>query len=417
VPAFNYNNLTLSGIRTGANNVSLVNGGTVGVAGTFSPIATFGTGGYVVTGNTVNYNGTGAQTITAFNYNSLTISGARTTNSVTLPSGATVGVAGTFSPAATFTTGGYAIAGSIVNYNGTGAQTVAAFNYNHLTLSGARTGANNVTLVNGGTVGIAGTFSPIATFGTGGYVVTGNTVEYNGSAAQTLNVFSFANLKVNNASGLTLSAGNATVSATLTFTSGVVTTTGTNTVITTASCATPSVLRVSGHISGRLQKAIPTGNSSCVFELGGSSAATYTPVTTTYSNIVIAGNILGSVTSADHPSLSGSGIDTAKSVNRYWGLGSPVTLPLPSAPAGNTYSAVFTFVAGDLDAGAATGAFLIRRYSGGTWSTVTAGTRTGTTTQGTGLLLTTGYGDFALGEAANTNFGRERQFIYSREQY
>jgi hypothetical protein len=414
VPAFSYNNLTLSGART-INALTLANGGTINVAGVFSPTATFSTGGYVVTNNTVNFNGSGAQTIPAFNFNSLTISGARTTNSVTLVSGGTIGVAAAFSATATFTTGGYVITGNTVNFNGTGAQTVTAFNYNNLTISGARA-ANNVTLANGGTVGIAGTFAPSATFTTGGYVVTNNTVEYNGAAAQTLNAFSFAGLRINNSNGLTLSAGNATVSGTLTLTSGVVTT-GANTVITTASCAAPSVSRTSGHIAGRLQKTIPTGSTSCTCELGGATAAVYTPVVSSYSTVTTGGNVLASVTGSDHASLSGSGIDNTKSVNRYWTLATPVTGALPSAAAGNTYSVVFTFVAGDLDAGAATGSFVIKRYSASTWSSVTVGSKTATSTQGTGLLLASGYGDFALGEAANSNFAREKQFIYSRELY
>jgi hypothetical protein len=43
--------------------------------------------------------------------------------------------------------------------NGTVAQTVPAFNFNNLTISGSRT-TFSVTLVNGGTIGVAGTFAP-----------------------------------------------------------------------------------------------------------------------------------------------------------------------------------------------------------------------------------------------------------------
>jgi hypothetical protein len=419
VPTFDYHNLTISGVRTINTSVTFANGGTVGVAGTFNPSATFsGTGQYVVTNNTIDFNGTGAQTVPAFTYNNLTLSGARTTNSVTLVSGGTITVQGTFNPSATFSSGGYVVTGNTINFNTTGAQTVPAFNYNNLTISGART-TNSVTLANGGTVGIAGTFNPSASFTSGGYVVTNNTVEYNGSAAQTLNVFTFANLRINNASGLTLSAGHATIGGTLTFTTGVVTTTGTNTVITTANCAAPSVSRTSGHVAGRLQKAIPTGASTCVFEVGGSTAADYTPVQTSYASVTSAGNVLAVVTAGDHPSLSGSGIDTTQSVNRYWTLNTPVTGALPSAGAGATYDALFTFVpavAGEVDAGANALIFVIKRFSA-SWTGVTLGSRTATSTGGTTLLMTTGYGDFALGEPTVTNFGREQQFIYSRELY
>jgi hypothetical protein len=72
-----------------------------------------------------------------------------------------------------------------VNFNGTGAQTVAARNFYNLTISGARAG-NNITLSNGGTVKINGTFSPVATFSSGNYVTTNNTIEFGGSSAQSI---------------------------------------------------------------------------------------------------------------------------------------------------------------------------------------------------------------------------------------
>jgi hypothetical protein len=194
--AYNYYNLAISGNRT-SNNVTLVNG-TIGVAGAFVPSASFSTGGYIVAGNTMNFNGTGSQTIPAFNYNNLTISGARTVNSVTFDNTGTIGVAGIFNPSATFTSGGWITAGSTIDFNGTGNQTIPAFNYYNLTISGNR-GANNVTLVNGGTIGISGTFLPAAVFTSGGYVVTNNTINFNGSGSQTIPAFNYNNLTVSGA--------------------------------------------------------------------------------------------------------------------------------------------------------------------------------------------------------------------------
>jgi hypothetical protein len=409
VRATSYYNLTLSGARTGANNITLPNGGTVNIAGAFSPMATFGTGNYVITGNTINFTGSGAQTVPAFNYNNLTISGARTA-SVTLENGGTIGVAAAFSPTATFSSGGWVVTGNTVNFNGTGAQTVPAFDYNNLTISGARA-ANSVTLANGGTVGVLGTFTPSATFTSGAYVVTNNTVEYKGASAQTLAPFSYAGLRINNASGVTLSGGNATATGVLTLTAGLLTT-GSTSMITTGTCAT-SVSRpggTPGHVVGLLQKAIPAGASNCTFEVG-TSAAAYTPINTSYTGVTSAGNVLGSVTAGDHPNVSGSGVDGTRSVNRYWTLTTPTTGALP---VGGTYSATFNFLAGDLDAGAATGSFVVVRYFGGTWSSTTTGARTGTSTQATGLAA---YGDFEVGESAPSNFAREQQFIYTRELY
>ncbi len=205
IPAFNFNNLTVTNTH-GANAVTLVNGGTIGVAGTFTP----GTSTFTITGNTMDFNGAGAQTIPAFNFNNLTSSnvGART-----LAGSGTIGVAGTFTPGGN----AYTITGSTVNFNGTGAQTVPTFNFNNLTISGAH-GVNNVTLVNGGTIGVAGNFSPTATFAGGNYVVTNNTVDFNGTGAQSVGApFNFNNLTISGNHGgaaITLAAGTIGIAGT-----------------------------------------------------------------------------------------------------------------------------------------------------------------------------------------------------------
>jgi len=79
------------------------------------------------TGNTVNYNGTGAQTVKNVNYYNLTFSGARTTNIITI-NGA-VGVAGALTNGALFSSpGNFVLTGSTFSFNGTGAQTVISLN-------------------------------------------------------------------------------------------------------------------------------------------------------------------------------------------------------------------------------------------------------------------------------------------------
>ena len=167
IPAFNYGSLNLSG-----GDRVLASTGVIGICGAFTP----GAGSYTITGSTIDYNGTGAQTVSVFNYNNLTISGARTTNNISLASGI-VGVAGVFNPSASFTTGNYVVTGNTVNYNGANGQTIAAFNYNNLTST------NNDRILQGsGNIGIAGAFTP----GTGTYTTAGSTVVYNGTIAQTV---------------------------------------------------------------------------------------------------------------------------------------------------------------------------------------------------------------------------------------
>jgi hypothetical protein len=169
VPPINYGNLNISG-----GNRTLANAGTIGVCGTYTP----GAGVITITSSTVNFNGTTAQTVSASSYNNLTISNARTTNNITLSG--LINVAGVFNPSATFTSGNYLVTGNTVNYNGANGQTIVAFNYNNLSSTN-----NNRVLQNTGNIGIAGAFTP----GIGIYTTTGSTVVFNGVANQTVPVF------------------------------------------------------------------------------------------------------------------------------------------------------------------------------------------------------------------------------------
>lgn len=84
---------------------------------------------------TVNYNGSGAQTIAALRYANLTISNDRAGETVQLPASDTIKVAGTFTVSAT--NYGVDATGSVFEYNGDNLQTVTPFSYNNLVLSGA----------------------------------------------------------------------------------------------------------------------------------------------------------------------------------------------------------------------------------------------------------------------------------------
>src|SRR5262249_11138763 len=138
-------------------------GGTLRIGGA-STLPVFATYAFDPAG-TVEYYGAAAQTITAVNYGSLVSS---STGARALPSGGTIGIAGTFVPGAN----AYTTTGSTINYNGAGLQTIAGFNYNNLTSSssGAR------VLASSGTIGVAGAFTP----GANSYTVAGSTTSFNG---------------------------------------------------------------------------------------------------------------------------------------------------------------------------------------------------------------------------------------------
>jgi hypothetical protein len=209
---------------------------------------------------------------------------------------------------------------STVDYSGSGAQTVVAQNYGNLTISAARS-TNNVTLANSGTIGVAGTLSDTATFSTGGTVTTGSTVAYNGSGSQTLTVLSpiaagsvmYNHLTINNASGVTL-GGNVTVGGTLTLSSGNITTNSNSIYIN----STGSVSRTSGHVVGNFKKNVATGATSKTFEIG--SAGNYTPVTVAFASVTVAGDLTASTTAGDHANIGTSTINPGKTANRFWTL-------------------------------------------------------------------------------------------------
>lgn len=173
IPPFNYGNLN----ATGGDRV-LSNTGTIGICGTF----TRGAGAYTVTGSTVNYNGSGAQTISAGNYNNLTISNARGTANLTLPSG-TISVAGTFDVSTLSAFTPVVNASSVFDFTSAGAQTIPAFFYGQLNNSGngSRTWASS------GTIDIAQGFSPTTATNT----ITGSTIRYSSTDAVTLTLSNF----------------------------------------------------------------------------------------------------------------------------------------------------------------------------------------------------------------------------------
>ena len=191
---FNASTFQITGNATGALSLAASTGLTLAGSTSFPTLFTDIT---LDCASTVTYSGTLAQTIQALDYGTLAISGARTTRSVTFEAaiGICNNTTTCFNPTAAFTTGGYITTGSTIDFKGTGAQTIRAFNYNNLTISGART-TNSITLISAGTIGISGVFNPTAIFTTGDYITTSNTINYNGTGAQTITDFDYNSLTI-----------------------------------------------------------------------------------------------------------------------------------------------------------------------------------------------------------------------------
>lgn len=290
--------LQAGNFAVGANTLTL-NGAATSSGGTFSSAAT----------GTVNYNqSSNGQAVLSGDYGNLTFSNFNKdlTN-------ASIGVAGAFT---TGTATGHITTGSTFNFNGTTPQTIPAFNYFNLTSSssGAR------TLSSTGTISIAGAFTP----GTNVYTVTGSTLAFVGTSAQTLPAFTYNNLQTNNAAGFTL-AGSATVNGNLALVNGVINA-GAN-ILTLATTATVSrdpgctasnscFVANDANAGGVFKQLSPTTPSSFVFPVGtiGGTDNGYSPVS--LSNIVSAAASGLTVRAIDQTSPAVA----STAITRYWQL-------------------------------------------------------------------------------------------------
>jgi hypothetical protein len=379
IAAQNYGNLvsSLSGARTLAITAP------IGIAGTFTP----GANAYTITGSTISYNGAGTQTIAAFNYNNLSneLTGAR----ILAPSG-TIGIAGVFTPGAN----SYTNTGSSINFNG-GSQIIPAFTYFNLLTSG--TGVKTI----GGTVTANGSL----TLGGGSLTNAGFTVTVNGDVTNSVTNFGtgnitlasgasthslsgtgiYYNVEVNDAAGAALLT-NMTVNGTLTLTAGKVAT-GANRVIMGVG---GNVVRVAGYVDGNLQKNVATGNALRTFEIGDTSG--YTPVVMQFTNVTTAGNVTVRTTGGEHSDIGNSGVFSLRDVNRYWSATNSGTVFA-------NLGATFTFLSSDVDAGAVPTNFIAALKAGGAWTLPAVVSRTTTNIQVAGM---TALGDSVVGESVPT---------------
>lgn len=202
VAATNSANLTINGNTLTVNGSTYnVSGGTVTGSAT-SNIVLNGSGNlatFSVTGglNNLTLNRTGDQVTLAAD---LSLAGALTLTAGTFSAGTQTltlnGTGSVISGAGTFTSSST----GTVNY-AQNAQNVYAANYGNLTFG---TGLKTFPA---STVGIAGSLTP----GTATYSMTGNTVDFNGTSAQSIPAFTFNDLNITNAGGTVTATGAVTV--------------------------------------------------------------------------------------------------------------------------------------------------------------------------------------------------------------
>jgi hypothetical protein len=380
VSSFIYNNLSLEGSGTKTISTSNSSGPSpaVMIAGAFSvnPAVTVDA---LSTKSNIEFVGSGAQTVPAMQYYNLVVASERGANNVTFQPG-TIKIAGTFVPLATFTApsggtaGSYVLTGTTFEYDGDGSslQSIAAFGYNNLTID-PRAGSVTFISINSSDIfGIRGAFQPGALTSGGGYTLadsssgTYSTFIFSGSAAQTVPAVpgaDYANLAVYNASGISL-GGNITVDDTLTLRSGIVNTAG-NT-LTVGSAGSISRTSGGGWVEGNLEMTVPAGTaantSSTTFIVG--TAANYTPVIITTTSTSTSSSATGLLTVSVGPLAfdAASGLNAADTVPVEWS----VTAPLASTFAG-PYDATLTYT-GLVPAGVDPTGFAVAQLSNNVWS-------------------------------------------------
>ena len=257
--------------------------------------------------------------------------------------------------------------------------------------------------INIGAGNTSGNWTNNGTFTQGNTTVTftgtSGTPAISGATATTFN-----NLTINKASNNLTVNTTSTVNGTLTFTNGDIVT-GANRVIlgTAATVATPSA---ASYVFGTVQKNYSAAGTF-TFPVG--DANNYTPVTIQATAGFTAGNLSINTTGNDHPFVTApiatTGIDAAKSVNRFW------TLTASGLPAASTYNATFNFINGtpvDLDAAANTANFVVQRYDGSNWNPTTLGI-TGASSTSISAVANV-YGDFAIGEGLSNINGNPGAF-------
>jgi hypothetical protein len=321
------------------------------------------------------------------------------------------------SPVPTITTLTATFAGNTMNYTGTGAQTVKATTYYNLGFSGARD-ANNITI--NGIVGVAGTLTNIATFGTGNFVLTGSTITYNGTGAQTVTNLNYNNLTLSGGGAKTLDPAMATIGGTLTL-SG------------TASTTTVAALTIGGNLVVGTGTTFATGTTNtCILGVTGTTSITGTLTiantgTQTFTGAVTV-NSGGTLTEsaaavvAIAGSLTNNGTYTASTgVHTFSGAAKTISgtsiISIPTA----TFTGAYTN-SGTLTVGTLLTIIGVTLTNNGTITATAALSGTGGLTQGTNATLnigsTSGITTLTATAAGNTvNYIGAVQTIHSNSYY
>jgi hypothetical protein len=394
----NLSTLTIQGSATTTFSGSLT--GNIGITLSSTNTGTLTMNGFCSqTGNTVVSGGTLVlKTLprnTLFSQSNLLVNGGTLKDStqqeignVTLSSGTLLIAAGdTLYVDSTFT-----FSGGTLTVNG-----VLQINPSGKLLCGTNTvtGSGKFILTSGATLEMANPIGITSSGATGNIQTTGRSFStggnyiYNAASAQVTGnglPTTVGGLTISNASGVTIT-NSVIVNGTLAFTAGTVTT-GVNSV-TVGSAGSVTGAGSSSFVNGNEIKNLANGTTAINFEIGNGS--NYTPINLNFNGSGVtsaSGSLLANSTNGNHAQMYNSMIDSLLTAARYW------TLTATNLTFNTTYNATFNFVSSDLEVGAVPANFIGSEYNGGSWNQPTVGTRTGLSTQLTGI---TTFSDFQVG--------------------
>jgi fibronectin-binding autotransporter adhesin len=287
--------------------------------------------------------------------------------------------------------------GNLVEYNGSSEQLIV----NPTTTGYNFSGYYNLILSGSGTkilppwLDISGNFTNNTT-GTVDFSTYDCNVAFIGSTSQTIDgniPFTFANLTVNNTSGVTLGS-NENITGTLTFANGLISTGSYSLKVgSPGNSGTITGSAAGKYVFGNLIRYVPNGsNPSVTLNIG--DATNYAPVSMAFTGTVTGSGYIMASTEAAKPD-GASGLNQLRYINRKW------TISTTSVGGSFTCSPTFTFVRSDIIGGANTANLLIKKLDGTTWTTPAIGIRTETSTQCTGL---TTFSDFYIGDTPDFIF-------------
>ena len=189
---------------------------------------------------------------------------------------------------------------------------------------------------------------------------------------------SAAVLNINDPAGVTL-VTNLSLNGGLSFTNGRINTGARTLTLATASAVTGAA-QGTGWVNGTFTKNYAAGAFASTLPVG--DAVSYAPVGISGTGAAAGFALTARTTGGEHPNFATSGLDAARSLNRFWTVTS-------TNGAGATWSATYNYPTSDLDGTANPLTFQGRAWDGLAWSPLTINAITSNSIQPSGITSAT----------------------------